>query len=345
MWLVHLQIGDAVDNQDRDQKILVVEDLVKNFPVRGSTDVVHAVNHISVDMKVGETLGLVGESGSGKTTTGRCIIRLIDPSAGKISFLGKKISDMSQKEFRDLRYRMQMVFQEPYDSLNPRRTIRQIVEENIYLNEKLSKEERKVRVDEIMVLVGLDPTEYCDRYPHELTGGEQQRVGIARAISTKPDLIVLDEITSMLDIAVRGEIVNLLKKLQNEVGTAYLFISHDLTAVKEISDRVAIMYLGEIVEIGPSPEIFDNQIHPYGQALMSSVLYPDPEMEFGKVKLSGEIPSPRNPPKGCFLHPRCPFVIDKCRTEHPALEQITGLNGPTINTNRYAACWRAQEFI
>jgi oligopeptide transport system ATP-binding protein len=323
--------------------ILRVEDLVKNFLLRGTSDVVHAVNHISFEIGAGETLGLVGESGSGKTTAGRCVLRLIEPTAGRIYFKGQDITRMSQGEFRRLRPRTQMVFQEPYDSLNPRMSIAQIIEENLYLEGRLTKQERRRRVSELLEMVGLDP-EYLDYYPHELTSGEQQRVGIARAISTEPDLIVLDEITSALDISVRAEIIKLLKRLQEEIGISYLFISHDLTAVREISQRVAIMYLGEIVEVGPNPEIFEYQFHPYGKALLSSVLYPDPDAPYGEVELKGEIPSPVDLPSGCFLHPRCPFAINVCATNHPELIEV---HNPVVlvGNHRLAACWRAEEFL
>lgn len=321
--------------------VLRVEDLVKNFPLRGSSDVVHAVNHISFEIRPGKTLGLVGESGSGKTTTGRCVLKLIEPTAGRIYFKGKEITQMTEGEFRPFRPWAQMVFQEPYDSLNPRMTIGGIIEENLYLAGRRNKEERRQRVRELLEMAGLD-MECFDRYPHELTGGEQQRVGIARAISTEPDLVVLDEITSALDISVRANIVRLLKRLQEEMGTTYLFISHDLTAVREISHRVAIMYLGEIVEVGSNPEIFEHQFHPYGWALLSSVLYPDPDAPYGEVTLKGEIPSPVDLPSGCFLHPRCPFAIDICVSDHPELVQLNESVNPQ-GDYRLVACWRAEE--
>jgi len=326
--------------------ILTVQDLVKNFPLRGTSDVVHAVNHVSFEIAAGETLGLVGESGSGKTTAGRCMLRLIEPTSGDICFKNQNITRMSQKEFRQHRSRIQLVFQEPYDSLNPHKAIGWIIGENLYLEGRLNTNERNRRVCELLDMVGLDQ-KHCDSYPHELTGGEQQRVGIARAISTEPDLVVLDEITSALDISVRAEIIRLLKRLQTELGISYLFISHDLTAVREISHRVAIMYLGEIVEVGPNPGIFERQFHPYGQGLLSSVLYPDPDAPYGKVELKGEIPSPVDLPSGCFLHPRCPFTIDGCATDHPELVKLDPRNSdPNLEHHgRLAACWRAEEFL
>ena len=323
--------------------VLRVLDLVKNFPIRGSTDVVHAVNNVSLHVDTGETLGLVGESGSGKTTAGRCILGLIKLTSGAVYIKSQDITRMDQKELRLLRPRFQMVFQEPFDSLDPRMTVGKIIGENIYLEGRLSKQERIQFVYKLIEMMGLD-SDYYNRYPHELTGGEQQRVGIARAMSTEPDLIVLDEVTSALDISVRGDIVKLLRKIQNESGVSYIFISHDLTAVREISDRVAIMYLGEIVEVGPNPEIFETQKHPYGQALLSSVFYPDPDAPFGEVKLKGEIPSPVNLPSGCFLHPRCPFVIDECKTGHPTL-RVVDASVDSGDGTRMVACWRAEELL
>jgi len=325
------------------EPVLSVQDLVKNFPLRRASEVVHAVNHVSFEIRPGETLGLIGESGSGKTTVGRCVLRLIEPTAGHIHFKGQDITNIPQSQFRRTRSRIQMVFQEPYDSLDPRMTIGNIISENVYLEGRLAEQERTQRVRELLEMVGLGP-EYNDRYPHELAGGEQQRVGIARAISTEPDLIVLDEITSALDISVRAEIIRLLKRLQNEIAVSYLFISHDLTAVREIGHRVAVMYLGEIVEVGPSPEIFEYQCHPYGRALLSSVLYPDPDAPYGMVKLKGEIPSPVNLPSGCFLHPRCPFAVDICVNQHPELLSI-GNSASPHDRDRWAACWRASELL
>jgi oligopeptide transport system ATP-binding protein len=322
------------------ETVLQVEDLTKEFPIRGLSDVVHAVNHVSFEIARGETLGLVGESGSGKTTTGRCILMLLPPTSGRITFKGQDITAMKGAEMRQLRPRIQLVFQEPYDSLDPRMTIGQIIDENLYLEGRLRGPQRRERASELLEMVGL-PAQYVRRYPHELTGGEQQRVGIARAISTNPDLVVLDEITSALDISVRAEIIALLKRLQSESRMSYLFISHDLTAVREISHRVAIMYLGEIVEVGPNPGIFEQQIHPYSKALLSSVLYPDPDAPFGMVKLKGEIPSPVNLPRGCFLSPRCPFAQPICQVQHPSLVAFDEQGG-IYGNGRTAACIVAQ---
>ena len=319
-----------------ERAVLRVEHLVKHFPIRHSPDLVHAVNDVSFEVRAGETLALVGESGSGKTTVGRCILKLADATSGRIVFNGQDITALSQKAFRRLRPQVQMVFQEPYDSLNPRMSIRQILDENLLLEGRLDRTARERRVDELLELTHL-PRTVRERYPHELTSSEQQRVGIARAIATKPDLVVLDEPTSALDISVRAEIIGLLKALQRETGIAYLFISHDLTAVREVSHRVAIMYLGAIAEVAPNPEIFDAQLHPYGKALLASVLFPDPDAVRPPVSLQGEIPSPVNLPTGCYLHPRCPFALPICAADRPMLRAFGG--------ERQAACHRADEFV
>lgn len=319
-----------------ERVVLRVDHLIKHFPIRHSRDLVHAVNDVSFEVRAGETLALVGESGSGKTTVGRCILKLIEATSGQIVFDNQEITSLSQKAFRRVRPRVQMVFQEPYDSLDPRMTIRQILDENLLLEGRLDRPARERRIRELLDITHLRVS-LTGRFPHELTSSEQQRVGIARAIATKPDLVVLDEPTSALDISVRAEIITLLKQLQRETGIAYLFISHDMTAVKEISHRVAIMYLGEIAEVAPNPDIFDAQLHPYGQALLASVLFPDPDAVRPPVTLKGEIPSPVNLPSGCFLHPRCPFALPICSVDRPALRPLL--------QDRLAACHRAEEFL
>ncbi|HZQ05248.1 MAG TPA: ABC transporter ATP-binding protein [Anaerolineae bacterium] len=318
------------------QPVIRVEHLVKHFPLRNSKDVVHAVNDVSFEVYPRETLALVGETGSGKTTIGRCVLKLLQATSGQIIFKGQDVTSFNDKQFRPFRSRIQLVFQEPYDSLNPRWTINRILDENLKLEGRLNSQQRKARVLELLDLTRLGHN-ILDKYPHELTGGEQQRVGIARAISTKPDLVVLDEPTSALDISVRAEIINLLRDLQHETGIAYIFISHDLTAVKEISHRVAILYLGEIVELAPNPAIFDYQLHPYGQALLASVLFPDPDQKFGAAVLEDEIPSPVHLPSGCHLHPRCPFALPICATTWPPPKEYPN--------HRIAACHRAHEFL
>lgn len=319
--------------------LLTVDGLAKEFKLRGSREVVHAVNGISFEIQPGETLALVGESGSGKTTVGRCILKLVDFTSGRIHFKGQDVSAMPDRHFRHLRPRIQLVFQEPDESLNPRLSIRDILDENVYLEGRLDKEQRKRRLLELLDMVRL-PHDVLDMYPHELTGGEQQRIGIARAISTQPDLVILDEPTSNLDISARAEIIELLIRLQREFGLSYLFISHDLTAVRMISDRVAIMYLGKLAEVAPTKELFQHQIHPYGQALLSSVLFPDPDaVGRDRVMLKGEIPSPVDLPKGCFLHPRCPFAQEKCCHDPPP--PMVGY----LEDRRKVACCFASDFL
>lgn len=302
-----------------NQTILQVEHLVKEFPAPHG-QIVHAVTDVSFLVRRGEALGLVGESGSGKTTVGRCILRLIEPTSGTIFFRGQDVTAIPQGQFRKLRSRMQLVFQEPFDSLNPRLRISEAIAEPLLLTADMSAKQRSDRVHELLGLVGLGEG-YSGLYPHQLSGGEQQRVGIARAIATNPDLVVLDEPTSALDVSVRAEILNLLRDLQRKLGIAYVFISHDLTAVRRICHRVAIMYLGKLIEEGETEDLFARPLHPYSRALLSSVLYPNPRQEKSKFLLRGEIPSPINLPTGCSLHPRCPIAIAECRTIVPPFEE------------------------
>jgi oligopeptide transport system ATP-binding protein len=315
--------------------ILKVEELTKHFPIRGSHAVVAAVNSVNFFIAKGETLALVGESGSGKTTVGRCVLRLIESTHGKIFFHGQDISSIGAKKLRLLRSQMQLVFQDPYDSLNPKMSVGAIIEEPFFLHNKNSNStDRKKKVEEIAQLVHLEPIDLI-RFPSELSGGQQQRVGIARAIALNPDLIVLDEPTSSLDAGARAKVLKVLMEIQRKVGIAYLFISHDLTVVRHISDRLAIMYLGEIVETGTTKLIFDNPIHPYTRALLSSVPYPDPKIKLSRFYLSGEIPSPINLPSGCYLHSRCSEAIERCKIEHPILQ--------SMQDGREIACFRSEE--
>lgn len=313
--------------------ILSVNGLEKRFPIRGSRDVVNAVIDVSFDVKEGEILALVGESGSGKTTVGRCILRLIDPDAGTINFNGCNILDLNQNQFRSLRSQMQMVFQDPYESLNPRMTIEETIEEPLLLFNTQQKKERQELVYETLNLVKVNP-KLCDHYPHQLSAGQQQRVGIARAIILHPKLLVLDEPTSALDISIRAEIVDLIFKLKEELNLSYIFISHDLTAIKYASDQIAVMYLGQIVETGKTDEVFQVQYMPYTHALLSSVLYPDPSQKLLAFFLKGEIPSPINLPHGCHLATRCPLVTPKCNQPIELKEVVQG---------RFVRCIRVQE--
>ena len=315
------------------ERLLEVSNLVKHFPM-GRRQTVKAINDVSFHIDRGETLALVGESGSGKTTVGRCILRLIEPTEGRIRFAGAQVDTMSADQLRALRPRVQMVFQEPYDSLNPRMRIRKIVEEPILLGGDKTPAQRHDRVAEVLEMVRLR-ADSMDKYPHQFSAGEQQRIGIARAISTEPELVVLDEPTSALDVSVRAEILDLLTDLQEDLALSYLLISHDLTAVRRICHRVAIMYLGKIVERGNADELFEQPLHPYSRALLSSVLYPDPSEQLSRFLLSGEIPSPIDLPPGCHLHGRCPWAVDTCNDAYPDAEELL--------PGRHVACFRARE--
>jgi oligopeptide/dipeptide ABC transporter ATP-binding protein len=313
--------------------VLTVEGLVKHFPV-GHGRAVKAVNGISFHVARGEALALVGESGSGKTTVGRCVLRLIEPTSGAIGFRGDDILAMTPEQFRAQRCYIQLVFQEPYDSLNPRMRIGKILDEPLMLAGRGARSARLSRVQDLLDMVGLGRS-FIDLYPHQLSGGEQQRVGIARAIATDPELVVLDEPTSALDVSVRAEILDLLVDLRERLGFAYLFISHDLTAVRRVCQRVAVMYLGRIVETGRTDEIFGRPLHPYSRALLSSVLYPDPRKEQARFVLTGEIPSPIDLPPGCPLFSRCPWARPECDLRMPPLEELL--------PDRHVACFRARE--
>jgi oligopeptide/dipeptide ABC transporter ATP-binding protein len=303
--------------------ILEVTDLYKQFPIAGSRSVVQAINGVSFSIGAGETLGLVGESGSGKTTVGRCIVGLVEASAGRIRFKGEDISALRARRPARLLGKIQLVFQEPAESLDPRMRIGRSIEEPL-LPLKIPAETRRERVAEAIERVGLS-REMLGLYPAELSAGQQQRVGIARAMITRPELIVLDEPTSALDPTARAETIELLMKIQAELGTSYLFISHDLSTVRFISHRVAVMYLGMIVEQGNAAEVFAEPHHPYSVGLLSSVLLPHPHLSLQtSVSLEGEIPSPINLPKGCFLASRCPFAIAQCRAEMPPPEDVGG---------------------
>ena len=281
---------------------------------------VKAVDGVNLDVMPGETLGLVGESGSGKTTTGRCILQLMKPSHGEVLFDGQDISTLGAREFGTLRRRLQMIFQDPYGSLNPRMTAGALVEEPLIVHHLGTQAERRTSVRESFERVGLSP-HMADRFPHEFSGGQRQRIGIARAIVGRPDLIVCDEPVSALDVSIQAQIVNLLQELQQELNLAYLFIAHDLSVVRHISDRVAVMYLGKIVETASRDDLYTTPLHPYTKALFSAVPIPDPaaESEREHIVLAGDVPSPASPPSGCSFHPRCPMVMPMCRKTAPKL--------------------------
>ncbi|MFE5964811.1 ABC transporter ATP-binding protein [Streptomyces sp. NPDC056463] len=300
--------------------LLRVRDLTMTFPGRGARSApVRAVDGVGFDVAAGETLGLVGESGCGKSTTGRAIVRLLEPTAGSVSYDGRDISRLSQRELKPLRRDLQMVFQDPHSSLNPRHTVARIISDPLVVQGSSTADARK-RAVELMDLVGLIP-EHVDRYPHEFSGGQAQRIGIARALATRPRLVVADEPVSALDVSVQAQIVNLMERLQRELGLAYLFIAHDLSVVKRVCDRVAVMYLGRIVEIGPKERVYAAPAHPYTRALLSAVPLPDPAAERARerITLLGDPASPAAPPPGCTFHPRCPKAQPLCRTEAPPL--------------------------
>ena len=318
------------------EPLLSVRDLVKHFPVRGARHLrVHAVNGVSFDVARGEALGLVGESGSGKTTVGRLVLRLIEPTSGTIDFAGERTSEMSEADMRPLRSRIQMVFQEPHASLNPSTSVARNIDEPLRVG-GMGRRERAERVRDVLGMVHLTEAD-GDKFPHQLSAGQAQRAGIARAIGTEPDLVVLDEPTSQLDIAIRAEIIDLLNEISDQLGMAYLFISHDLTAVRSVCSRIAVMYLGKIVEVAPTAELFAGQRHPYSKALLSSVLYPDPAAALPDFRLEAEIPSPIHLPTGCHLHPRCPIATPECAATYPPLAELS--------LQRQAACYRSDVLV
>ncbi|MDQ1510770.1 MAG: peptide/nickel transport system ATP-binding protein [Actinomycetota bacterium] len=311
--------AQPVGARDPKQPLLEVIDLVKNFPVRGrGHQFVQAVSGVSFDLFPGGTLGLVGESGSGKSTVARCILRLAEPTSGEVRFDGKNMVELSQRELRRNRRHMQIVFQDPYASLDPRMTVSAIISEPMKIHG--FDGDRRARVRELLALVGLNP-EHGNRYPHEFSGGQRQRVGIARAIALSPAVLILDEPVSALDVSIQAGVVNLLEDLQNELRLAYLFIAHDLSVVRHISDDIAVMYLGKIVEQGPAEAVYTHSQHPYTRALLSAVPVPEPSLERGRKRLvlQGEVPSPVNPPSGCRFRTRCWKAQDKCAIEEPAL--------------------------
>jgi oligopeptide/dipeptide ABC transporter ATP-binding protein len=306
---------------DRLTTILSIENLYKSFALKGHS-AVNAVNGVSLQIEQGETLGLVGESGSGKTTLGRCAIHLIEPSSGSTVFMGDDITKFHARQLKQFRSRAQIVFQDPYDSLNPRKIVRKIIEDPLIVQHALDKKARRARVVEVLEMVELS-RDRLTKYPVELTQGEQQRVGIARAIATNPQLVILDEPTSLLDIRFRAEIVLLLRGLQAELGMAYLFITHDLTVISELSHRILVMYLGRIIEQGPTRAVLDAPIHPYTRALLAAHLAPDPDQKREGIALKGEIPSPVDlPDNRCNLAPRCPWVKPHCHDMLPALREL-----------------------
>jgi oligopeptide/dipeptide ABC transporter ATP-binding protein len=319
--------------------LIRVQDLVKHFPVRAGVfrrivNWVQAVDGVSFTIREGETLGLVGESGCGKSTIGRTILHLLEPTSGSVEFDGTSISDLQRKDLKRLRRDMQIIFQDPYASLNPRRPISDSIMAGLNIHKIGTPAERAERVMDILHKVGLEDY-HARRYPHEFSGGQRQRIGIARAIALRPKFIICDEPVSALDVSIQSQVLNLLQDLQEEFGLTYLFIAHNLSVVEHISDRVAVMYLGKIVELAPRQELFNNPLHPYTQALMSAIPIPKPNLNRERLILEGEVPSPLNPPEGCRFHPRCPVAMARCSVEEPEFLED--------RQDHWAACFRVES--
>ncbi|MBS4173140.1 dipeptide ABC transporter ATP-binding protein [Bacillus sp. FJAT-49736] len=309
-----------------NEPLIKIQNLKKSFPIRGGVlgkkvGEVKAVDDVSFSIYKGETLGLVGESGCGKSTTGRMLLRLLEPTDGTITFEGKELTKLSSSEMRKMRGQMQMVFQDPFASLNPRHTIEKILEEPLIVHGVTDKQARKRKVKELLEVVGLNDY-HLKRYPHQFSGGQRQRIGIARALTLNPKLIIADEPVSALDVSIQAQVLNLLKDLQKNFNLTYLFIAHDLGVVRHISDRVGVMYLGRIVELADSEELYNNPKHPYTQALLSAVPIPDVEFQKERIILQGDVPSPANPPKGCAFHTRCPYAMEQCKSVKPEFKEI-----------------------
>lgn len=335
----------ATDPAVSQNPLIEVENLKVHFPIRRGllrrqVGAVRAVDDVSFDVFEGETLGLVGESGCGKSTTGLAVLHLLAATDGQVRFRGQEVTHLPESRMRAMRRHMMMVFQDPYSSLNPRMTVGSIIGEPLGVYQIGSSAERETRVQELMHLVGLNPA-FVNRYPHEFSGGQRQRVGLARALATSPAFIVADEPISALDVSIQAQVVNLMGDLKTQLGLTYLMISHDLSMVRYISDRVAVMYLGKIVELGSRDAVFDQPLHPYTRALMSAVPVPNPKLERirQRIILEGDVPSPARPPAGCRFHPRCPFAKDICHQEEPSLRVVEQPN----QTAHRVACHLAEE--
>lgn len=333
-------------SQENGKEVLVqVKGLKLHFPImrgviRRQVGAVKAVDGLTFDIYKGETLGLVGESGCGKSTTGRAILQLLKPTDGNVFFGDQDLTELSKGDLRRARRHMQMIFQDPQASLNPRLTVGSIISEPLEIHNIGNKESRKERVQELLKVVGLNPY-FISRYPHEFSGGQRQRIGIARALATNPSFIVADEPISALDVSIQAQVVNLLDDLKVELGLTYLFIAHDLSMVRYISDRVAVMYLGKIVELASRDDVYDNPLHPYTQALLSAIPVADPDKEATRERiiLQGEVPNPANPPSGCRFHTRCQYATDICKEEDPEFRNL-----PTGNAQHMVACHHAEQF-
>jgi oligopeptide/dipeptide ABC transporter ATP-binding protein len=329
---------DTAVSSNGKESLIVVDNLVKYFPVRGGlfqrvVAWVKAVDDVTFAVREGETMGLVGESGCGKTTVGRTMLYLTEPTAGSVKFGGVDVFGLKGKELKDMRRNMQIIFQDPYSSLDPRMTVGESVAEGLKIHGVGTPMERHELVIETLKKVGLEDY-HSKRYPHEFSGGQRQRIGIARALALRPQFIVADEPVSALDVSIQSQVLNILKDLQGEFNLTYLFIAHNMSVIEHISDRVAVMYLGKIVELAPRDELFSNPLHPYTQALMSAIPIPDPRIHRQRIILPGDVPSPLNPPSGCRFHPRCPVVMDHCSRQEPRLLEVT--------PGHFTACWRVE---
>lgn len=324
-------------NQESSETLLELQDLKKHFPIKAgllqkTVGHIKAVDGINLKVNKGETLGIVGESGCGKSTVGRTIIRLYEPTNGKIIFNGKDISHLSESDLRrDVRKNIQMIFQDPFASLNPRKTLRSIIREPLDTHQLYKSKERDIHVESLLEKVGLNAS-FINRYPHEFSGGQRQRIGIARTLALNPELIIADEAVSALDVSIQAQIINLMEDLQEEFGLTYIFISHDLSVVRHISDRVGVMYLGKMMELAAKKDLYSEPLHPYTQALLSAVPVPRKKgvMKRERIILKGELPSPSNPPKGCVFHTRCPAAFDLCRQVDPEFKEV--------KNNHFVAC-------
>ena len=339
-------MSEKNDKQVKKEVLIKVQNLKKHFPIRRGVlrrqvGAIQAVDGISFDIYKGETLGLVGESGCGKSTAGRTILQLLDATEGEVFFNGEELTAIKKGEMRKKRRQMQMIFQDPYASLNPRMQVGNIIGEPLDIHNIGKSSERTDRVQELLSVVGLNPY-FVRRYPHEFSGGQRQRIGIARALATNPSFIVADEPISALDVSIQAQVVNLMDDLKAQLGLTYLFIAHDLSMVRYISDRVAVMYLGRIVELGERDDVYDNPLHPYTQALLSAIPIPDPDAEAKRerILLEGEVPSPANPPSGCRFHPRCAYATDVCNQEDPQSRNLGTNDRPHL-----VACHHAEKFM
>lgn len=321
-----------------DLKLLEIKDLSKRFAIGSGLFVkprawIHAVDHVSIAVSRGENFGLVGESGCGKTTLGRLILRLINSTSGKIYFDGNDITSLNRSEMRPFRSRMQIIFQDPYSSLDPRLKVESIITEPLRTNQKISKKQRREIASDLMAKVGLK-TDDLAKYPHEFSGGQRQRIGIARALCVRPDLIVADEPVSALDVSIQAQVINLMQDLKDEFKLSYIFISHDLSVIQHVCDRIAVMYFGSIIELAPTEMFRQSPRHPYTEALLQSIPLPDPHRRIRPLSMEGDVPNPLEPPRGCTFHPRCRYAFDRCREESPGLVEL--------DNDQHVACWLNQ---